>query len=152
MPVDRPGVEPGSPPRQGGIVPLDHQPIASVDLIGVEPNTVRVQTRLASNGMQAQLVERSVRESNPIFVLTTDACGRNTYRPSCASDPGWNRTSTFLHVTQASSPLDHGIKLSVTRVGVEPTKSQVLGLLALPVCVPCRLGSRLLSVHLRPEA
>lgn len=26
--------------------------------------------------------------------------------------------------------------LSVTRVGVEPTKSQVLGLLALPICVP----------------
>ncbi len=25
------------------------------------------------------------------------------------SDPGWNRTITFLAVTQASSPLDHGI-------------------------------------------
>ena len=35
--------------------------------------------------------------------------------------PG-NRTITLLHVTQASSPLDHGI-MSVTRVGVEPTKS-----------------------------
>ena len=52
------------------------------------------------------------------------------------SNPGWNRTITFLHVTQVSSPLDHGIKLSVTEVGVEPTQSQVLGLLALPVCVP----------------
>ena len=52
------------------------------------------------------------------------------------SDPGWNRTITFLVVTQVSSPLDHGIKLSVTEVGVEPTQSQVLGLLALPVCVP----------------
>ena len=55
---------------------------------------------------------------------------------STFSDPGWNRTITFLHVTQASSPLDHGIRLSVTEVGVEPTQSQVLGLLALPVCVP----------------
>ena len=36
------------------------------------------------------------------------------------SDPGWNRTITFLVVTQAPSPLDHGIK-SVTEVGVEPT-------------------------------
>ena len=52
------------------------------------------------------------------------------------SDPGWNRTITFLRVMQVSSPLDHGIKLSVTEVGVEPTQSQVLGLLALPVCVP----------------
>jgi hypothetical protein len=52
------------------------------------------------------------------------------------SDSGWNRTITFLRVMQVSSPLDHGIKLSVTEVGVEPTQSQVLGLLALPVCVP----------------
>src|SRR5688572_19417380 len=43
------------------------------------------------------------------------------------SDPGWNRTITFLHVTQASSPLDHGIKLSVTEVGVEPTGTTALG-------------------------
>ena len=34
----------------------------------------------------------------------------------------------------ALGPRDH----RVTRVGVEPTKSQVLGLLALPVCVPSR--------------
>lgn len=27
--------------------------------------------------------ERSVRELNPALVLTTDACGRNTYRPNC---------------------------------------------------------------------
>ena len=36
------------------------------------------------------------------------------------SDPGWNRTITFLDVAQVSLPLDHGIK-SVTEVGVEPT-------------------------------
>ena len=29
----------------------------------------------------------------------------------------------LLHVTQVSSPLDHGIVLSVTEVGVEPTES-----------------------------
>jgi hypothetical protein len=40
------------------------------------------------------------------------------------SDPGWNRTITFLDVSQASLPLDHGIRLSVTEVGVEPTKSR----------------------------
>ena len=36
-------------------------------------------------------------------------CAAGTPTDQCASDPGWNRTSTFLHVTQASSPLDHGI-------------------------------------------
>lgn len=44
--------------------------------------------------------KRSVRELNPVLVLTTDACGRNTYRPS--SDPGWNRTIYLLGVIQAS--------------------------------------------------
>jgi hypothetical protein len=29
----------------------------------------------------------------------------------CQNDPGWNRTIAFLVVTQASSPLDHGIVL-----------------------------------------
>ena len=38
------------------------------------------------------------------------------------SDPGWNRTITLLHVTQASSPLDHGT-IRVTEAGVEPAKS-----------------------------
>jgi hypothetical protein len=66
------------PPRQGGVVPLDHQPgyLASVDLMGVEPIAVRAPPQLAPSGMQARIIKRSVRESNPVFVLTTDACGR----------------------------------------------------------------------------
>ena len=52
-------------------------------------------------------LERSVRESNPVLLLTTEVCFRSTYRPS--SDPGWNRTIVFLAVDQASLPLDHGI-------------------------------------------
>ena len=72
-----------------------------------------------------------------------------------SSDPGWNRTSTFLHVTQASLPLDHGIVVSqVIRVGIEPTESQVPGtdakrwsLFALPVCVPDRSKSRVRGSH-----
>ena len=121
--MDPPRVELGSPPRQGGVFPLDHEPVDSVDLMGVEPIAPTLQESVAASGMQARIAERSVRESNPSFRLTTAACDRNTYRPCCASDPGWNRTSTFLHVTQASSPLDHGI-VSVTEVGVEPTKSR----------------------------
>ena len=61
--------------------------------------------------------ERSVRELNPVFLLTEEACRRNTYRPSqVIPDHGYsprcpNRTFSFLVVTQASSPLDHGIGL-----------------------------------------
>ncbi len=93
------GIEPRSPGCRPGIFPLDEQPIH----------------------------QRSVRESNPAFRLTKAVCSRSTYRPSLpliGSDPGWNRTITFLDVGQVSSPLDHGIRLSVTEVGVEPTKSR----------------------------
>ena len=92
--MDPPGIEPGFSDCQPDVFPLDHEPPTS---------------------------QRSVRESNPTFVLTKDACCHSTYRPLRFSDPGWNRTITFLHVAQVSSPLDHGIKLSVTEVGVEPT-------------------------------
>ena len=77
--------------------------------MGVEPIAPTLHGSVAPNGMPAHSVERSVRELNPAFFLTTEACGRNTYRPFVTSDPGWNRTSTFLDVGQASSPLDHGI-------------------------------------------
>lgn len=51
--------------------------------------------------------KRSVRELNPVFLLTEEVCCRNTYRPP--SDPGRTRTVVFLAVAQASLPLDHGI-------------------------------------------
>ena len=44
---------------------------------------------------------------------------------SSDSDPGWSRTITFLVVTQASLPLDHGIVFSVTEVGLEPTGTRL---------------------------
>jgi hypothetical protein len=69
-------------------------------------------------------IKRSVRELNPVPLLTTEVCCRNTYRPS--SDPGWTRTIVLLAVDQASSPLDHGI-MSVTEAGVEPAKSRGSG-------------------------
>ena len=112
MSVDRPGVEPGFPPRQGGVFPLDHQPIRfSVDRMGVEPIAPSLQGSVAPNGMPARSSE----------VRPGIEPGLRPYHGRVlpkhlqtilfsASDPGWNRTSTFLHVTQASSPLDHGIK------------------------------------------
>jgi hypothetical protein len=100
---------------------LDHEPVLSVDRMGIEPITPILQGSVASLGTCQPDCERSVRESNPVPLLTTEVCCRNTYRPS--SDPGWNRTITLLGVIQASSPLDHGI-MSVTEAGVEPAKSR----------------------------
>jgi hypothetical protein len=51
-----------------------------------------------------------------------------------------------LDVGQESLPLDHGIK-TVAEVGVEPTKSQALDLVALPVCVLGRQQSRVWESH-----
>jgi hypothetical protein len=82
----------------------------------------RRPVRASGSGMQHHVHQRvglvlssfqwTDRELNPVSVLTTDVCCRNTYRPILSSDPGWNRTCTVLHVTQASSPLDHGIVVS----------------------------------------
>ena len=54
FPVDRRGVEPRLPGCKPSVLPLNEQPVC----------------------------ERSVRELNPILVLTKDVCCRNTYRPS----------------------------------------------------------------------
>ncbi len=82
-----------------------------------------VAGQVSSRWTSRRCFKRSVRELNPVFLLTTEVCRLNTYRPIFKSDPGWNRTIVLLHVTQASLPLDYGTMLSVTRVGVEPTKS-----------------------------
>ena len=74
-----------------------------------------VQTRCLPFGPAARIFKRSVPELNRVFLLTEEVCCRNTYRPS--SDPGWSRTITFLVVTQASLPLDHGIVFLVSDRG-----------------------------------
>jgi hypothetical protein len=81
--VDSPGIEPGLPPCHGGVFPLDHEPVFffRVDRMGVEPIAPTLQGSVAPNGMSAHFLQRSVRELNPVFRLTTAACGRNTYRP-----------------------------------------------------------------------
>ena len=80
--------------------PWTMSPCFPVDLMGVEPTTPTLQGSVAPNGMQARVTsadvlvrtsvsavraaalgQRSVRESNPILVLTKDVCCRNTYRP-----------------------------------------------------------------------
>ena len=108
--MDSPGIEPGSPPRQGGVVPLDHEPETSSGLDGSRTHLTDLArvSRLLGTCQPVQ-TKRSVPELNRVFLLTEEVCCQNTYRPFRVSDPGWNRTSTFLVVTQASLPLDHGI-------------------------------------------
>ena len=124
MSVDPPRIELGFPPRQGGVVPLDHEPIQWTGR-GIEPRSPGCRPGIFPLDEPPMFSQRSVWELNPVFRLTTAACSHSTYRPNEVSDPGWNRTITFLHVTQVSSPLDHGIKLSVTEVGVEPTGTRL---------------------------
>ena len=119
--MDPPRVELGSPPRQGGVFPLDHEPMSSSGPDGSRTHHTDLARVSRPQRHAGPSVKRSVRESNPVPLLTTEVCCRNTYRPS--SDPGWNRTITLLGVIQASSPLDHGI-MSVTEAGVEPAKSR----------------------------
>ena len=111
--MDPPGIEPGFPPRQGGVVPLDHRPDLSFQWTGWESNP----------GTDRRLVHRSCKDQSP-----PRTCGPHLaqeVRPgvepagailppyqggvlpkhlqtNLASDPGWNRTITFLDVTQAS--------------------------------------------------
>ena len=92
--------------------------------MGVEPyDLVRVSRLLGT----CQPIESQVLPGfEPVFLLTKEVCCQNTYIPFSNSDPGWNRTSTFLVVTQVSLSLDHGIVfLSVTEVGLEPTGTRL---------------------------
>jgi hypothetical protein len=90
-------------------------------------------------------VKRSVRELSPALLPTTEACCRNTYRPS--SDPGWSRTTAFLVVIQASSPLDRGIMLQVTEVGVEPTGTRLSTSPLFQFAYPVIIKSRVRGSH-----
>src|SRR6478609_4081229 len=55
--VDPPRIELGSPPRQGGVVPLDHEPIRhSVDRPGNRTPISSVQTRHLPVGRAAHVI------------------------------------------------------------------------------------------------
>jgi hypothetical protein len=128
--VDPPGIEPGLPVCRTGVFPLDHEPVL---LSGPDGNRTH-HTDLARISrlpwyMPARFVRgpSGSRTRSPSLPRT---CATGTPTDRRVSDPGWNRTITLLPTTttprcptQASSPLDHGI-MSVTRVGVEPTKSR----------------------------
>ena len=86
--VDRPRIELGFPPRQDGVVPLDHQPVCS-QWTAWESNPSHRPCKGQSPPTACRPVfQRSVRDLNPVFRLTTAACGRNTYRPIVEVVPG----------------------------------------------------------------
>ena len=102
-------------------------PFRSVDRPGNRTPISWLQARHLPVGRAAQLseVRLGIEPSLPPYQSGVQPQHLQTkVFPHC-SNPGWNRTITFLHVTQASSPLDHGIKLSVTEVGVEPTGTRL---------------------------
>lgn len=110
------------PPRQGGVVPLDHQPVFSGPDRGRTDHTDLARiSRLHRHA--GPFIERSVRGLNPIFRLTTAACDHNTYRPSLSQViPGrielpisWVSARRLRRWTTGSC--------SVTEAGVEPAKS-----------------------------
>ena len=122
--------------RQPGVFPLDHQPIFIQWTAGESNPDCLGANQASSPWTSGPHLKRSVRESNPVFLLTEEVCCRNTYRPFRNSDPGWSRTITFLVVTQASSPLDHGIMLISDRGGSRTHRHEALDLAAMPICVP----------------
>jgi hypothetical protein len=125
--VDPPRIELGFPPRQGGVVPLDHEPISFSGPAGESNPDLLVAGQASSRWTSRPCSVRgpSGNRTRPSALPRRCAAAAPTDQKSeHYSDPGWNRTITFLDVGQVSSPLDHGIKLSVTEVGVEPTKSR----------------------------
>ena len=69
----------GLPVCRTGVFPLDHGP--AVDRRGVEPRLPGCKPSVLPLDEQPIYFKRSVRESNPVPLLTTEVCCRNTYRP-----------------------------------------------------------------------
>ena len=126
MSVDPPGIEPGFPVCRTGVVPLDHEPMFTVDRRW-ESNpdyTDLARTKSSSHWYDASpIVARGLSGNRTRSPSLPRTCAAGTPTDHRVSDPGWTRTIVFLVVTQVSSPLDYRIMSSVTEVGVEPTKS-----------------------------
>jgi hypothetical protein len=80
--VDPPRIELGFPPRQGGVVPLDHEPIQWTGR-GIEPRSPGCRPAIFPLDEQPMFKQRSVWELNPVFRYTKAACSHSTYRPKC---------------------------------------------------------------------
>lgn len=102
---------------------MDHEPMFSSGPPGTRTPISWVQTKCLPLGPAA----RTSRGPSGSWTRPSSLprrCAAETPTDRLHSDPGRTRTSTFLVVTQAPSPLGHGI-MQVTGVGVEPTESPV---------------------------
>src|SRR5262245_39350147 len=75
------------------------------DLLGAS----EASSRWTSRPCCLSEVRLGIEPSLPLYQSGVQPQHLQTTVFSHRSDPGWNRTITFLHVTQAPSPLDHGI-------------------------------------------
>ena len=82
-----------------------------------------VQAKRLPIGPAAHIIERSVPESNRIFLLTEEACCQNTYRPLSTTviPDGLEPSSSWLSPRRLCRWTTES---QVTEVGVEPTKSR----------------------------
>ena len=136
--MDLPGVEPGSSPRQGDVVPLDHGPfvlclrICSMDRRGVEPRfpvckagvvPLDQQPAIENEREVARMFKRrSARESNSVLLLTTEVCCRNTCRPAfCESSRQDSNLRYPVCKTGVLAARRRDELRTVARVGFEPT-------------------------------
>ena len=81
--VDSPRIELGFPPRQDGVVPLDHEPVQiQWTGRGIEPRSPRCKRGIFPLD-EPPIYQRSVWKLNPVFRLTKAVYSRSTYRPKC---------------------------------------------------------------------
>ncbi len=107
--VDPPGIEPGSPPRQGGVVPLDHEPVFFSGPDGSRTRHTDLARVSRLLGTCQPKMSRGPSGNRTRSSSLPRRCAAETPTDQFPSDPGWSRTSTLLAVAQASLPLDHGI-------------------------------------------
>ncbi len=98
--MDPLGIEPRSPACRAGVFPLDDEPEVVLQWTGWESNPPH----------------RLCKSQSPPRNMPAQCC------VCLLNDPGWIRTITLLHVTQASSPLDHGIDASVPSISRKSCK------------------------------
>ncbi len=144
--MDPPGVEPGSPPRQGDVVPLDHGPfvlcLLSAQWTAGESNPDLRRAMPASSRWTSSPVDetRSARESNSVSLPTEEVCCRNTCRPAIGESSRQDSNLRYpVRETGVFAARRRDELPGVARVGFEPTGTR-------PSTWPrCRLAYRAMN-------
>ena len=132
--MDPPGIEPGSPPRQGDVVPLDHGPVEPrVDRRGVEPRSPACEAGVVP--LDQQPITRGLPETRTRTASVPGRCAaRNTWRPSRESS---RQDSNLRYPACKAGVLAARRRDEESRRGGTRThRHQALDLAALPFCLP----------------